>query len=72
MFVIQFGMQGSASSWAFRLCRSLAEAMGSNQNEILKTIDQGKWAWASIKDTPLGNPTSNIWDVEKAISRLPS
>ncbi|MEX0340419.1 MAG: sulfotransferase domain-containing protein [Arenibacterium sp.] len=71
MFVIQYGMQGSASSWAFRLCRSILEAMGSDQDEILKTLDMGKWAWASIKDAPFGTPPTNVWDVKEAMNRLP-
>lgn len=46
--------------------------MGSDQEEILKKLDMGEWAWASIKDAPFGTPPTNVWDVEEAVRRLPS
>ena len=72
MLLIQYGMQGSASSWAFRLCQRIAEAMGSDQAGLLAQSNAGSVPWSAIAGAPLGGPHPNPWDVEAVAKSIPA
>lgn len=70
MLVIQFGMMGSASSWAFRLCQAMAEHMGSRQKPLLTKLDMGPVPWSAIAGAPMQRAHPNPWDLNQVLERL--
>lgn len=71
MLLIQYGMAGSASSWAFRLCQKIAAAAGSDQAELLRRSGAGPVPWSGIRGAPLDRPHPNGWDIPAVLNRIP-
>lgn len=65
MIVLQYGMQGSASSWVFNILKEIAELSGSSQSNILSKSGIGKKAWRRLKYTRYGahNTPEDAWDL---------
>lgn len=59
MILLQYGMQGSASSWVFNVLKLLAESEGSDQETLLQVSGAGKVAWRKLEGARLdGNKKS--------------
>ncbi|TKB01490.1 hypothetical protein E5672_16915 [Alteromonas portus] len=53
MILLQYGMQGSASSWVFNVLKLLAESEGSDQETLLQVSGAGKVAWRKLEGARL-------------------
>jgi len=65
VIVLQYGMQGSASSWVFNVLKEIAELRGSSQYEILSKSGIGQRAWRRLKYVRYGthNIPEDAWDL---------
>lgn len=73
MIALQYGMQGSASSWVFGILRTIAEHQGSPQHALLDRAQVGPRAWRRLKGARLDgcNEPSDAFDLVKIAQLVP-